>query len=126
MSAPQETETRTSPSDGRAPSATNARPGVRPDNSAWEMREFKQSLPSLLLSSLGLGALYTLPAGVLAALVTTAYLILRADGIESGLKIVGALAIALMLTILGVVKLLTGRADHASTVEDHGDRPADD
>jgi len=118
-------DTRTSNGD-RVPIRKVKRPEVRPDafppGSIWDA---KKSWMEAALHLLGLGTLLSLPIGVIAALVYIICRLLKADGIDQGQKIVAVLAIALMLTILGMATLLVGSNTHAKTTENNSDQSAD-
>jgi hypothetical protein len=122
MNATQQPDTRTSNGD-QLPKQEVKRPEVRPDVSFWgDIREAaKKSWVITALHLLGLGGLFSLPIGVIAALSILACRLMKAEGIDPAVRVVAVLAIALMLTILGMATLFMGMKIHAKTNEDYTD-----
>ena len=94
--------------------------------SFWDIREVKESRWGKAVQAFRHGALYAVPAAVVGADVLIARMILRADGLDGGLKIAGVTIVALTLLALGMATLLfAGGKTNATTSKNEPDQSAD-
>lgn len=127
MNVVQQHETPCVPSDPA--SKFEARSQIRTDEhpvfKPGAITDPKDSWVVHALKALGLNNVFSLgQAGVLAALVFVASLILRAHDMDGMTKIVGVSIVVLTLAILGMANLLVGSRNNATSSQDKADQSA--
>lgn len=91
---------------------------VRTDGTKWSpIREVKESVLAQAGKTVRETVLPLTPVGAISALVFIVFLVLRADGIEPGLKAMTVAAISLVVAGLGVATLPKGEREHATIGE---------
>lgn len=91
---------------------------VRADGNKWSpIREVKESVLAQAGKTVRETVLPLTPVGAISALVFIVFLVLRADGIDPGLKAMTVAAISLVVAGLGVATLPKGERQNATIGE---------